>query len=198
MPRSVIIAACAAIAFLPASAAAEPFETFLGMCVGADADAASAVAAAENAGWTKLPSDIFSPEDMPFQEPSIHVNNLPDDAKDSSTLEMLITGWVDGEEVFEIEGTRMETCAIGASPADPVEMSRRLEAHFGFAPTTLEGEQTWVYSRQGSHFRSENALLEQEDGAIGAAALTRKLLVAAILTTDGPTVLLVGALRPAP
>lgn len=196
---SIIVAAGAAVALLSASsAAAEPFETFLDMCVGADATAASAVAAAESAGWTKLPSDMFSPEDMPFEEPSIHVNSLPDDGKAPAALEMLLTGWVDGRELFAIDGIRMETCAIGTEPADPAQMASRMEDYLGFAPVMLEGQQAWLYSREGSHFRSESALLEAEDGEIGEAALRRKLLLAAVVRADGPTVLLLGAVRPNP
>ena len=196
MFRSIVAGAALSLC-LASSTVAGPFEDYLEFCVKSDASAVAAASGAEAAGWSKLPPELFAEEGAPFHDPSVYMNaDLADlDDKAPTDLRMVMTGWGEGEEIFDLEGMRLDFCMVGIIGGDYEALKRRIAGHFDFAPALVDGEEVWAYSRQGARLQSEAALFESDE-VPAVAAQGRKVFVSGLLQEDGMVVLLLGAIRP--
>lgn len=193
MFRSFVAGALMALG-LAGTAAAEPFDDFVAMCLRADGNAEAAAAGATAAGWTKLPMQAFEAGEFPFDHPSVFTSLEVTDfeMKDiPADLRFLMTGG--GAAGFGISDTRFEMCAIGAASSDAAEARTLLEAHFGFPPTAFDGDEVWAYSRQGARYVPEADILDQDDPA--EALRGKKVYVAGVIDSGGLIILIMSALR---
>lgn len=179
------------------AAAAEPFESFVTLCVENNGDRPAAHAAAKRARWTELTAEMMDPGEADFREQVLHVNMDPSDRRHRPrNPEMLLTGWGDGEEMLGAESVVLEICGVMAPGVDVPRVRTRISRLIGDpAPTGEDGQPMWLYSRNGDRFLSEAALADADDGAIEAAARNRDLYVVFALDQDGMAVLMLGAVR---
>lgn len=181
------------------AAVAEPFQSFVDLCVSTDADGRAAEVAVKGAGWSDM-AEALPPEitEM-FRDPALYLNVDPANPGamvSDDPIELLVTGWGRGEEIMDFKGIVMDICGVMSPQADPLMMSKRLTEHLGVPSSTSEGETMWLYSRQGDRFVSEAGLADAEDDAVRQAAQTRSLFVAYVFEEDGLAGLFVGAMRP--
>jgi hypothetical protein len=184
MIRSVAAGAALALCLAAGPVAAEPFENFVRLCVRTNVDQAAAAAAAKSTGWVQLPPETLVDGPLPFEDPSIYLSHAPSDSgnKTAPDLDILVTGWALGEEVFGIEGVKMDVCGV---------------AVLGFDPELEAEEEVWVFSPLGAGFRPHPGLMEMDDAAFEEAVRREKILMASVMESDGTNVLVIGAIRPA-
>lgn len=201
MLRSSAAALAAALCLAAQPAAAEPFENFVDLCVETNVDAAAAEAIAKSAGWFQLPPEAFGDEPLPFEDPHFYLSVDPttvsrDKAED---LDILMTGSGAGDDVFGVKDMRLDVCAVGSLvSSDKDALIARLGAFLGFAPNRLEEDvPVWVFTPSGAGFRSRPDLADADDQAFDEAARREKILLATVMDSDGLSILLIGAVRPA-
>jgi len=200
MSRLSITGAACALWLAASQAAAEPFQNFVDMCLQTDVDREAAGARAKAIGWFAMPVDPATGEEAELEDAALFLNVDPQtmSEKDFAELEMLVTGWGSGEQVFDVSGVRMDACVVMSSLAGGEHFADRLEAVLGFGPISFDGEPAWAFSRVGSGYRSEEALLEMADddpGTLRQIAAERKIYIAGVLEEDGMSGLMVAAIR---
>lgn len=198
MFRSAMMGAMLSLA-MAGAAAAEPFESFVDLCVSTNADRRAAEVAVKGAGWTDMAEEMPAEVTEMFRDPALYLNvdpANPGSLLSGDPIELLVTGWGHGEEVMDFKGIVMDICGVMSPQADALMMSKRLTEHLGVPSSTSEGQTMWLYSRQGDRFVSEASLADAEDDAVRQAAETRSLFFAFAFDGDGMAGLFVGAVRP--
>jgi len=201
MFRSSIAGSVAALWLAASPVAAEPFQSFADICLATNADAHAGEVAAKGAGWrdvtAQMAADMGDMGDI--QDAAVYLNFDPADPAGVSpdqSLEILLTGWGDGEAVMDIKGTVLDLCGVMSPEVDALTMGKRLTDHLGM-PANTGGEFTyWLYSRQGDAFVSEAALADAADEVILAATRARSLYAVYVFEDEGLAGLFVGAVRP--
>lgn len=197
--RSVLAAICVAFALPASDDVAEPFEQFVDFCLNTNAEREVVAGAVKSAGWFTLPAEELF-EDDTFLEPALFIRDDPATFTDKGAppdMGMIITGWGEGEEAFDIPGVRMDLCMVVVNDDDRADGLRHsLQDLLGFEAREYEGEAVWIFSRQGSAFRSEQEAFDVEDSEIPTLARRKKLYLAAVIAEDNFVGLLMGALRP--
>lgn len=185
---------------LAGAASAEPFQSFADMCVSTDADADAAELVAKGAGWRDATSLMPADEDEEFQNTTVFLNFDPANPASVSPgdMEVLMTGWADGEAILEIKGVVLDVCGVMSPEGDPLRMSKQLTDHLGLPASEDDSENmpVWLYSRQGDRFVSEAALGEVGDEDFLAAVRQRSVYAVYVFEDDGLAGLFVGAVRP--
>lgn len=187
---------------LAGAAAAEPFQSFADLCLSTDADAHVAGVTAKGSGWADVTAQMAAEMgDMgeEYQDIVLYLNFDPADAAaglaSADSMEILMTGWGDGEAVMDTKGVVLDLCGVMSPEADALTMGKRLTDHLG-VPASMDGDdRVWLYSRQGGRFVSEAALADAEDETILAAARERSLYAVYVFEEEGMTGLFVGAVR---
>lgn len=202
MLRSGLMGAMFSLA-LAGAAAAEPFQSFANLCLSTNAEAHAAEVAAKGSGWSDVTAQMAAEMgDMgeEFQDIAVYLNFDPAAAaaglSSVDAMEILVTGWGDGETVMGAKGVVLDLCGVMSPEADPVTMGKRLTDHLGLSASTDESETFWLYSRQGDRFVSEAALADADDDTIMAATRQRSLYAVFVFEEDGLAGLFVGAVRP--
>ncbi len=197
MFRSGMMGAVLSLA-LAGAAAAEPFQSFANLCLSTNADAHAAEVAAKGSGWTDVTAQMDADLGEEFQDVAAFMNFDPANAASLSpddSVEILFTGWGDGETVMDTKGVVLDLCGVMSPQAEAQFMRKRLTDHLGLSASTDESETYWLYSRQGDRFVPEAALADAEDDAFMAATRERSLYVVYVFEEDGLTGLFVGAVR---
>ena len=183
------------------AAAAEPFQSFADLCLSTNAGAHAAEVAAKGAGWSDVTGEMGAEMDEEFQDVAVFLNFDPAAAAAGlasvDSMEILVTGWGDGETVLDTKGLVLDLCGVMSPEADALFMRKRLADHLGVPPTTEGSNTFWLYSRQGDRFVSEAALADIDEEALLAAARARSLYAVYVFEEDGLAGLFVGAVRPA-
>jgi hypothetical protein len=178
------------------AAMAEPFESFMTLCVDTNGDRPAAHAAAEQARWAPLPAEALGSDDAQFRELIVYANFDPADGRSAPpSPEVLMTGWGDGEEMMGAENVVLEVCGVMAPAMDASRMGQRITDLIGARASEIDAQPMWFYSRDGDRFVSEAALAEADYGAIEAAARERDLYVVYALEQDDAGILMLGAVR---
>lgn len=202
MSRWTIAAAGCALWLYAGPVAAEPFQNFLDMCLNTNVDRQAAGGRAKALGWFPIPIDAAAADESGMEDPELYLSVDPmrvGDKGPPADLEMLVTGWGSGEQVFDVGGVRMDACVIMAGLAGGDSLAARLEERLGFAPSDFDGEKAWAFSRVGAGFQSEEALLvmaDEDPEALGRLASERKIYIAGVLEQDDMIGLMIAALRP--
>ncbi|CAN5296339.1 hypothetical protein BH09PSE1_BH09PSE1_03410 [soil metagenome] len=184
-----------------APATAEPFSSFVDMCLTTDANHEAAAAAAKRAHWYQMPGEVF--DEVPeLQDAALYLSFDPTGTAGppiDGAFEVMVTGSADSEGAIEMEGMSLGLCGV-MSPGMDVEATRRqVAARLGAQPTTTaEGETIWLYSRKNGQLVSEAALTDAKDETILEAVRHRDLYVVFLLDEEGTTGLMAGAIRARP
>lgn len=198
MLRSGMMGALFSLA-LVGTVAAEPFQSFADFCVTTDADAHAAEVGAKGSGWRDVTAQMPAEVSQGFQDAAVFFNFDPDSPMSVSpgqSMEVLVTGWGDGEAVLDMKGVVLDVCGVMSPQADALTMGKRMTDHLGMPGSTSESETVWLYSRQGTRFVSEAALMDAEDEDFMAAVRARSLYAVYVYEEDGMAGLFVGAVRP--
>ena len=156
------------------SAWADPFDTFVDLCIDTDASAAAVAATAKGAGWSRAPESLAAAAGTEFRDPVVYMNKSMDEfqAKGAADeLELVFAGWGASETVMDVAGMRIDFCMVGAPSWDGEALGDQFKTFVGFSPVPLKSEamEGWVFSRGPAGFVSEAALIDmQEDEAIAA------------------------------
>ena len=197
MIRSILAsAACAALCLSAAPVAAEPFQSFLDLCMEGNADSGFAVSSAGKAGWFAMPQEAVDGMGTEFRDPAVLTNFNPEGHAFPESPEILLTGWGSGQDVFDISGVRLDVCIVATPQMNQGELRSRIDSLLGFESIEVQGERAWVFSRQGSGFRNEAAVLDLTDDELPAYLLRRKLYIVGLLDENDMTGLMLGAVRP--
>lgn len=191
-------AACALwLAAFPARA--EPFQTWVDLCLETNVDLDAVGAKAKAAGWTAIPAAEVGLDGSEIRAPAAYMNVDPatfGDKGPPADFQMLITGSGDGEDTFGIAGVRMDLCTVIAMNGDTEELQARMRDRLGIAPVNLDGETFWVFSRNGSRFRSESDLLDLDAADLPRIAREKKVYLGGLVPEDGAVGLVLAILRP--
>lgn len=183
---------------LAGAAAAEPFQSFADLCLSTNGEAHAAEIAAKGSRWSDVTAQMAADIGEEFRDVAIYLNFDPAAAADLASLdsmEILVTGWGDGEAVLDTKGVVLDLCGVMSPQAEARLMRKRLTDHLGLSAST-DGSQTyWLYSRQGDRFVSEAALAEADEETLLAAARERSLYAVFVFEEDGLAGLFVGAVR---
>lgn len=185
---------------LAGAAAAEPFQSFVDLCVSTNADARAAEVAAKGSGWSDVTAQMPPEIGEDFEDAAVYFNFDPAAAAAGlatlESMEILVTGWGDGETVMDTKGVFMDVCGVMSPQADALTLGKRIAEHLGVPSSTDESLTLWLYSRQGDRFVSEAALMDFEDDSLLAVARERSLYAVYVFEEDGLAGLFVGAVRP--
>jgi hypothetical protein len=199
MSRLTIAGAACALWLAAWPAAAEPFRTFVDMCLDTNADRQVAGSKAKAANWHSMPAEVVESFGDDMRDPAAFLSVDPAEigAKGPpADLEVLVTGWGAGEETFGVDGVLIDACVVMAISGDRSSLMARLQEWLGTPPVDIDGEPAFVFSRQGSGFRDESALTDLDDSEIPRIARERKVYMAGVIEEEGMVGLLLGALRP--
>ncbi|AYG94377.1 hypothetical protein D8I30_03630 [Brevundimonas naejangsanensis] len=182
------------------SAFAEPFQSFVDICLSTNGDARTVATVAQDSGWFKMPDGALPDMGKEFQDPAIHLNFDPNrpNAASMKSMEILVTGWGDGETIMEISGLRLDACGLMSPVADVQSLKRAVTAHLGFPPFKSDDMTVWLYSRTAAGFVSEASLKDIDDNAIVEAVRKRKLYALYVITEGDMAGLVLGAVRAVP
>ncbi len=197
MSRRIIAGAACALWVSASAAAAEPFQSWIDMCLNTNLDLQAAGALAKADGWTPLSVEDMDLGEDNLQDPVLYLSADPATLTDKSVrdVEMLLTGWGRGEEIFGVPGVRMDACVVMSEASDAATLRSRLQDWLGIESTMLDGEETWVFSRNGAGFRSEAALMSLAEDELPRLAREKKVFVAALIPEDGMSGLMLAILR---
>lgn len=201
--RYCTITALAAALALASPATAEPFQSFVDICMANDANAPAIERSLNDREWVEMPAESLGDLGAQFRNPSLRLNFNPNGLNEgefaaaAETMELVLTGWGDGKSVFDIEGFRLDSCMLMSPKTDSQTLNDLMTAHLGFAPET-DGELTiWAYSRKDGGFVPETGLDSLEDEALIAEIRKRQIYVIYALNEDDMTGFALGAIRPA-
>ena len=110
MFRSIIAGAVCALGLAASPAAAEPFQSFLDMCLDTNADRQAAIAVAKAAGWYSMTPEALDMESDELQEPTLHLSIDPAQMSDKgphADMDMLVPGWAGEAWDNGFDGVRM-------------------------------------------------------------------------------------------
>lgn len=184
---------------LAGAAAAEPFQSFVDLCLSTNAEAHAAEVAAKGSGWRDVTAQMAADLGEGFQDLAAFLNFDPADAASMSpdqSVEILVTGWGDGEAVMETKGVVLDLCGVMSPQVDALTMGKQLTDHLGMSPARTDDETVWLYSRRGDAFVSEAALMDAGDEVFMARTRERSLYAVYLFEEDGLAGLFVGAVRP--
>ncbi|RZJ04338.1 MAG: hypothetical protein EON89_08280 [Brevundimonas sp.] len=192
-------AICVAL-FFASSARAEPFDDFVDHCLRTNADQQAVANSAKGDGWFALPPEVFG-ADADFEDPQLFISEDPaafGDKGPPADLSMIITGWGEGENVFQISGVRLDVCVVGAqtTTANADRLRERLETLMGFPPVEYDGERLWLFSRLGEGFHSESGLVDLDDTQLPEIARRQKIYFAGVIEEDNFIGVIMAAVRP--
>jgi hypothetical protein len=199
MSRSIMAGAACALWLAAGPAAADPFQTFFDICIGTNADREAAGARAKAAGWYRMPMEGMERGEEDFRDTVVYLSIDPAEAGDKGPpedFEILITGWGTGEEVFDIAGVRVDACVVMSASDDLPGLRSRVADRLGFPIMVLGDEEGWVFSREGTGFRSEADLMLLDESELPRIARERKLYMLGAMLEDGMAALMLGAVRP--
>ena len=198
MSRLTIAGAACAVWLAASPAAAEPFQTFIDMCLDTNLDRQRTDALAKGGGWTPIPAgQIDLGEDV--QDAAIYANVDPAAMGDKGApddFEMLMTGRSSGEAAFDMPGVQLTICMVFSTSADPNALQDRLQTLLGSPPTEMENVSAWIFSRAGSTFRSEASVIDLPDEEALRVVTERKVYIAAVLPEDDVVGLMLATIRP--
>lgn len=197
MSRRIIAGAACALWVSASAAAAEPFQSWVDMCLNTNLDLQAAGALAKADGWTPLSVEDMDLGEDNLQDPVLYLSADPATLTDKSVrdVEMLLTGWGRGEEIFGVPGVRMDACVVMSEASDAATLRSRLQDWLGIESTMLDGAEAWVFSRNGAGFRSEAALMSLAEDELPRLAREKKVFVAALIPEDGMSGLMLAILR---
>lgn len=193
-----IAAGLIAAAWLAAgSATAEPFQSFVNLCLAANGDAQAVATRARAGDWFDVPPEALEDFGKGFQDSALYLNfDLSQKVAPVEPIEMLVTGWSDGKTALDMDGLRLDICGLMSPEADTRVLNRDVTAHLGFPPVTNDGMTLWLFSRGADGFVSETALMDSDDKAIFAAARKRRLYALYSVNDGELGGLMLGAIRP--
>ena len=117
---------------LAGAAAAEPFQSFVDLCLSTNAEAHAAEVAAKGSGWRDVTAQMAADLGEGFQDLAAFLNFDPADAASMSpdqSVEILVTGWGDGEAVMETKGVVLDLCGVMSPQVDALTMGKQLTDH---------------------------------------------------------------------
>lgn len=199
MARLIIACATCALWLSASPGAAEPFRNYVDLCLDTQADRHAAGAKAKAAGWTALPAGTIDFGDQAFQDPAMYLSVDPASFSDKgppADFDILMTGWGSGEQNFGAPDVRVDACVIMSESVDAATLRSRLQDWLGIEPTDLDGEEAWVFSRDGAGFRSEAALMDMDEAELPRIASERKVFIAAIIPAAEMTGIMLAIFRP--
>lgn len=199
MSRLTIAGAVCALALAASPAAAEPFQSFIDMCLDTNADRQAAIAAAKAAGWYPMTPDALEMGSDELQQPTLHLSVDPAQMSDKgppADVEMLVTGWSGEDWDIGVDGVRMDACAIGAPFADAAALEARLEQRLGVPSVDMDGQRAWAFTREGGRFRSQADFFKLEDDEALRTLAAGKLYMAVVLPEDDVVVIMLATFRP--
>ncbi|MNS88669.1 hypothetical protein [Brevundimonas bullata] len=201
MKYHAITSFVAALAFA-GPVAAEPFKSFVDICVSNDASAPAIERVLSERDWVEMPAESSGDMGSDFQDPSMHLNFDPNGLNEAElaaaaeTMEMVLIGWGDGESIFDIEGFKFDACMLVSPNTDSPTLNQRMTAYLGFPPDTGEGT-VWAYSKANGRIVSEMGLAELDDDQANAAIRQRQIYMVFLIDQDDMAGLVLGAFRPA-
>ncbi len=197
MSRSIIAGAACALCLAASPAAAEPFQNFIDMCLDTNLDRQAAGSMAKANGWIPLSLEGMDLGEDSLRDPVLYLSADPATVSDKSVwdIEMLMTGWGGGQEIFGIPGVRMDACVVMSESSDPATLRSRLQDWLDVEPVMLDGEEAWVFSRDGAGFRSEAALMDLGEEELPRLARDKKVFMAALIPEDGMAGLMLAIFR---
>lgn len=197
MFRHTALGLVAALAFVAAPVAAEPFESFSDLCLAANANRDEAGALAKGAGWTVLPTagvdfggEIHDAIVFLSVDPATMTDKGP-----SSDLEVMFTGWGAGEDIFKVAGVRLDACAVLSPTGDAEALKAQMGALVGGPPMAEGDTEMWLFSRSGDRFIIEKDVASLDESQLRRVADERKLYVVVLMVVDDMVGLMLGALR---
>lgn len=197
--RSVVAATCLAFVLSASEAVAEPFDQFVDFCVRTNAERDVVAGAVKGAGWFALPAQEIFAEDDEFRDPALYISEDPSGFSEKgppADLGMIMTGWGDGEEIFDIPGVKMDACVVLVSNVSPDELRQRLRDLLGFNSVAMDDEDRWIFSRQGDAFSSEHEHIDVDDAQVPELVRRKKLYIAGVMVEDNFVGVIMAALRP--
>lgn len=199
MSRLTVAGAVCALWFAVSPARAEPFANFVNLCLETNGDQQAAVSAAKAAGWVLMPPEALNQSDEEFRDTQVYLSADPfaqGDKGPPTDLEMLVTGWGSGEEVFDIAGVRIDVCVVMSLFEERPDLEALITERLGFPSGNLGEHEGWVFSREGAGYRSETHLMDLNGSELPRIARERKLYILGVLNEDGMGGLMLGAVRP--
>lgn len=199
MSRSIIAGAACALCLAASPAAAEPFQSFIDMCLDTNADRQAAIAVAKAAGWYSMTPDVLDMESDELQEPTLHLSVDPaliGDKGPPADVEMLVTGWAGEAWDIGVDGVRMDACAIGAPFGDAAALQAQLEQRLGVPSVDMDGQRAWAFTRVGERFQSQADFFKMEDDEALRTLAAGKLYMAVVLPEDDVVVIMLATFRP--
>ena len=186
------LAAPVALLLLAAApVAAQSFSDFERFCIATDGQLEAVQAAAEEAGWRALPASMLA-EPRGEDEEKIHAAyNATGDAAG-----FLLIG--QGPPPLDLDdGVMIQTCGMMTETVDGESAAARLKSMLSIGDSIEHEIDTglWLFSKSGSGFRDERALLEPGADVV-AAARQRDLRIVGSGGEDGLVMLLYGRLVP--
>jgi hypothetical protein len=195
MFRSMLAGVMGSLA-VAGAASAEPFQSFTDLCLSTNADRPAAHAAAKLADWVETPVDVGDDQDAKFRDQVLHVKfDSAGHGGSPAAMELLLTGWGDGEEMLGAESVVLEVCGVMSPRMTAETMRAHMTGLLGDRADEDDIGSVWLYSRDGDRFVSEAALADAADGEIEAAARDRDLYVVFAIQEDGMGILMLGAVR---
>ncbi|MDQ3125202.1 MAG: hypothetical protein M3Q74_06295 [Pseudomonadota bacterium] len=199
MFRWVTTGAVAALCLVVSPVSAEPFDDFINLCVNNDGRREVVIAKAEERGWYRLPAEALPEDGGEFRDTVAFLSVNPEDHPGGmpADLRMVMVGRGDGEKTLGIARLELEACAVVllADTGEAASWAGRLDQTFGFGATSKGELPLWVFSREGSGFRSEATLMDLSDDQLVAVAKQRDLYIAGVLREEFEG-LLFAAIRP--
>ncbi|GAA0651060.1 hypothetical protein [Brevundimonas lenta] len=199
MFRAAAVGGVLAVCLFASPAAAEPFENFVKLCINTKVDGATSAALAKADGWVPLPPETLGEEPM-FEDPRIFLSQDPAGFTDKppTELDLLMTGWGSGEDVFGLGGVKLDFCAIAPVIGEKGDFIAQLGAFLAIEPMQVQEHTAWVFSPQGAGFISRPDLLDDDSEAEFLRVVREeKVFLATVVESDGTEMLLIGAIRPA-
>lgn len=197
--RSVFAAACLAFTLTATEALAEPFDHFVDFCVRTNAERDVVAGAVKGAGWFALPAEEIFAEDDEFRDPALYINEDPSSFNEKGApadMGMVMTGWGEGEEIFDIPGVKMDACVVLVNNVSADDLRQRLRNLLGFDSVAMDDEDLWIFSRQGDAFNSEHEHIDVEDAQVPDLVRRKKLYIAGVMVEDNFVGVIMAALRP--
>lgn len=197
MSRWTIAAAACALWLSAGPVAAEPFQNYIDLCLETQANRLEAGAKAKAAGWYLIPAGSIDLGDETFRDPALYMNVDPADLTDKgepADFDVLMTGWGAGE-VFGVSGVRVDACMIMSDSTDAATLRSQLQTWLNIEPFDLDGEEAWLFSREGSGFRSEAALMDLEESELPRIAREKKVFIAAVIPAEDMSGLMLAIFR---
>lgn len=191
-------AGLAAVAWLIARAAtAEPFQSFVDLCLTANGQAQTVATLVKAGDWYAAPAESLEGFSKDIRDPAIFINfDLTQKVAPAEPIELVVTGWSDGKTALEMDGLRLDICGLMSPEADTRALNRDVTALLGFPPVTSDGMTLWLFSRGADGFVSETALMDSDDKTVIAAARKRRLYALYSVNDGELGGLMLGAIRP--